>query len=184
MEAERCPKCAGMAVLPGCSLSIDVGDGICLVPPGALPPGWNPGIPAPFAMSCCLSCGHAWTQIKPETIVHYIQTHGSELGKQNLETVVKGPYRDLPDFPEARAAADKVAEVDALVATGHDVEARRRYRELTGTTWDHAIASINGWSALDRPKKLAVFGWCPKDKGPADKPEGPGHPMRDRWLDA
>ena len=106
-----------------------------------------------------------------------------KLGKQYLETIIKGPYRDLPDFPEARQAAEKVAEIDALVASGRDVDARRRYRDLTGTTWDHALASINGWRALDRPKKLAVFGWCPKDRGPGDERETPVHPMRDRWLD-
>ena len=109
--------------------------------------------------------------------------HGTELGKQYLETILKGPYHDLPDHLAAREAADKTAEVDELVVSWQEAAATRRYRDLTGKTWDQSIADIRKWRNHDREKKLALFGWCPNEKAPAKEPEDQVHPMRDHWLD-
>ncbi len=132
---------------------------------------------------CCLCCGHVWGRLRPEELRAFLGLNASELGKQHFETILDGPYHDLPDQPAAHEAADKVAEIDALMVTGKDAGATRRYRELTGTTWDQAIAGISAWRYHDRAKKLALFGWPPKEKTPAEGTEPEGHPMRDRWLD-
>jgi hypothetical protein len=130
-----------------------------------------------------LSCGHVWTRLQPDELRAFIGLSGTELGKQHFETILHGPYHDLPNVPAAHGAADKVAELDALVASGKDAEATRRYRDLSGMTWDQAIAGIWGWRYQERAKKLALFGWPPKEKTPTDEAEAEGHPMRDRWLD-
>ena len=67
-----------------------------------------------------------------------------------LETSISGPYHDLPDIPEARQAGDCVVEIDALVLAGNGLEAFRRFRQLTGKTWDEAHATIPTWFDLKR----------------------------------
>jgi hypothetical protein len=89
----------------------------------------------------------------------------------------------VPDDPEAREAAERVAEIDALVLADRRPEATRRYREVTGTSWDDALAALRGWHDLERTNKLALCGWCPKEPYRIDKLEEPSHPMLDPWID-
>jgi hypothetical protein len=131
----------------------------------------------------CLSCGLVWATLELEQVLAFIGANGTELGKQYIEMIRDGPNRGLPDLPEARAAAERVAEIDGLVISGKRREATRRYRELTGTTWDQAILAIRGWRNHERAKKLAFFGWCLKEKTPAVERETPAHPMHDVLLD-
>ena len=181
MEVKRCPNCAGPKTLPGRVVCGD-GQGAFLSPVGAAN-GWKIGVPISAGFHCCLGCGHVWSSLAPEQVLRFIGAHGTDLGKQYLETVLKGPYHDLPDHPGAREAADRAAEIDELVVSWQDAAATRRYRDLTGKTWDQSIADIRRWRDHDRAKKLALFGWCPDEKADGKEPEFEGHPLRDRWLD-
>jgi len=182
MKFKCCPNCAGSKILP-CRVLSGEGQSVFLSPAGMGAVRWNLGVPVSSGFHCCLCCGHVWSRLEPDQVLTFIGAHGTELGKQYLETIQKGPYHDLPDHPAAREAADKAAEVDALVVSCQVAAARRRYRELTGKTWDQAIDDIRHWRQADRTKKLALFGWCPKEKADAEEHETHGHPMRDRWLD-
>jgi hypothetical protein len=88
----------------------------------------------------------------------------------------------LPVTPDAIEAAQKVAEIDALVLLRQS-EATRRYRDLAACTWDQAINDVRGWHNLKRAEKLARFGWVLKEPRRKDDPEGRDHPMRDPLLD-
>lgn len=185
MEVESCPNCASAKTLPG-HLHSGGGGGAFLTPLILTPVGagiQRIGVTVSSGFHCCLSCGRVWGRLNPDQVQAFIGTHGTKLGKQCLETLLKGPYHDLPDHPAAREAAEHVAEIDALMVAGQKGVATRRYRDLTGKTWDEAIADMLHWSARERAEKLALFGWCPKEK-PDDKHGQPvSHPMRDRWLD-
>ena len=103
--------------------------------------------------------------------------------KQHLECSVSGPYRDVPEVPKARKAADGVAELDALIIAGNQLDATRRLRQLASCTWDDAIHALRGWVDLERAKKLALLGWRPKVKDLVTEAGLRDHPMRDRLLD-
>ncbi len=94
-----------------------------------------------------------------------------------------GPGHDLPDVPEAREAAAKVAALDALIGADKQPEATRRYRELTGMSWDQAIDVMRHWRELKRAEKLAHFGWQPKGKPTPEPSPVQGHPLHDPELD-
>jgi hypothetical protein len=182
MDATPCPNCGGPAFLPGRVVAVE-GQSVFFSPAGTRAVGWNVGIPVSAGFQCCLRCGHLWSRLAPEQVKTFIGLRGTELGKQYLETLLEGPYHDLPDDPAAREAADKAAEIDALVVSCQEGAATRRFRELTGKTWDQSIADLRHWRDHDRTKKLALFGWRPKEKAEAKGHETQGHPMRDRWLD-
>src|SRR5262249_3174482 len=94
-----------------------------------------------------------------------------------------GTYHGLPESAEAYAAADRIVEIDSLVAMGRTTVAIRRYRELMHTTWDEAIHALRGWAGLTRDEKLGRAGWNPKDATPSKDAGSGGHPLRDHWLD-
>jgi hypothetical protein len=184
MEAQSCPKCAGTSVMAGSVVNpSEVGGPLCFVPPGC--PVFRLQIGVAFAgpFHYCLSCGHLWTDLAPEKLRSFIERFGGKLARDNYDRLVSGPYRGLPDDPEAHEAADQVAEIDSLVLAGKDGEATRRYRDLTGATWDQAVNLIRGWHDLERARKLALCGWGPKDPPRFEKSEMREHPMLDRWLD-
>jgi hypothetical protein len=112
-----------------------------------------------------------------------IRTRGTELVRQQLEDLEHGLHHDLPDSTVARLAADKAREIDSLVLNDKQVDAIRRFHELTEYTWDQCLETMRGWRDLTRAKKLALFGWAPKGKLQTTDVETPDHPMRDRWLD-
>lgn len=186
MSSERCPQCSGTQVLLNCAFKGQGDYGVRFVPTGVLTTPWDLGA---FASSdftgfrLCLSCGHLWSRLNPGRVRTLIATHGTKLGKQYLETVLNGPDHDLPDVPEARAAAEGVAQIDVLLIGHKTPEATRRLRELTGMTWDQAIAAVLGWSDYDRAKKLALLGWEPKEKANDGAAANQADPMRDRWID-
>jgi hypothetical protein len=133
----------------------------------------------------CLSCGHVGTlSVDPERLRAFIVNNGNELARQQLECFEAGPYHGLPKSAEAYAAADRVVEIDSLVAIGRKSEATRRFRELMHITWDEAINALRGWAGLTRDEKLARVGWHPKAAIPSKETESGGHPLQDRWLDA
>ena len=178
MEGVSCPNCSGSKTLPG-QLYYGESQGVVFCPAGIR--GFL-GVPVFSGFCCCLDCGHVWSRLAPDQLEGLIGAHGTELAKQYLKTVHLGPFHDLPDHPAAREAALKAAEIDELVVKGRDGAATRRYRELTGKTWDQSIAQIGRWRHLVRTAKLALFGWSPKRK--ADKEDRTqAHPMGDRWLD-
>lgn len=182
MEVLRCPGCGGPKILPAQVLSGE-GNAIFLYPAGASSVRWDLGVALSGGFHCCLNCGLVWNRLNPEQIQEFLGNHGTELGKQYLETVLKGPYHDLPDDPGARQAADRATEIDALLVSWRDGAATRRYREMTGKTWDQALNDIKHWRKYPRAMKLALFGWPPEEKRQDKGREGRTHPMRDPWLD-
>jgi hypothetical protein len=131
----------------------------------------------------CSACGHVWSSVAPAELRASIDVHGRELAKQYMKLTNAGRYHDLPDDPEARRAADKVALIDSSVWAGRGVDAKRRYHELTGRTWDETHKDIDGWVDLTRARKLALFGWRFKEEILGENAELRYHPMRDRDLD-
>lgn len=182
MEIQPCPKCkASTVVINGYVMpSGEAGRGTstCFVPCNARTFRRKVGVNLQYGFSACSSCGHLWTSLAPDELRVFIQTFGTKLARQHLQTLEAGPSHDLPDTPEAREAGTRVAEIDALVLQGKQPEATRRYRELMPTTWDKAIDAVRDWQDLERPQKLARFGWQPKEGS-----EPTDHPMSDRLLD-
>jgi hypothetical protein len=173
MEPERCPRCGEATVVGG---SINV--------PGE---GGGPGIFVPnesqaFASyvwvrtsgvyHACASCGHVWSSLDPAALRKFIQAHGKEVAKQQLDEFDHGPNRGLPDTELAHEIAERVAEIDALVRSGKP-GAIGRYRDLRGVTWDQAIKETREWRTMKRDEKLALLGWEPKQKEPIDNLDSP-----------
>jgi hypothetical protein len=184
VETERCPKCDAPTVIAGhLATPGEGGANLCSVPRNTRFLRWKSGVGVPVSFLSCSSCGHLWTSLAPEELRAFIEKYGEELAKQQLESFEAGPDHDLPDCPEAREAADGVAEIDALVRADRQGEATRRYRELTRTKWDEAVDAVRGWRHLKRDRKLAMLGWRPKGSHQDDDPDVPDHPMRDRLLD-
>jgi hypothetical protein len=182
MESARCMKCGASTLVAGRVLS-----GFMFLANNTRIFSPQEGVPlcldsnAGFA---CLSCGHVGTlSVDPNRLRAFIVKHGNELARQQLECFEAGPYHGLPESAEAHAAADRVVEIDFLVAIGRGSEATRRYRGLMHTTWDRAIDALRGWSGLTREEKLTRVGWCPKEATASKEAESGGHPLRDRWLD-
>ena len=144
---------------------------------------WGKAIQLTCGFLCCWSCGHVWGSLAPEELRVFIEDHGREVAKQHRDASEFGSDHGLPDRPEARRAAQGVSEIDALVLSGRKREARRRYRQLTGSTWYQALMAFRGWHDLERARKLALFGWSPKDESQAGKSATLGHPLKDRLLD-
>jgi hypothetical protein len=116
--------------------------------------------------------------VKPEELRQFLTDYGDEMARQDLTSLdaAPGPDPGLPDTTQARAAAEGVAEVDALVRAEKTGAATGRYRDLSGCTWDEAIGALRTWRSMTRVEKLRRLGWPPKEP-PGD------HPMRDRLLD-
>jgi hypothetical protein len=180
MEAKRCPMCQKSMVIVGSGRAVD--RSVTFVPSGIQPSVFEPGVPPTW--NACLACGHLWASVAPQSLRAFIAARGSELLKQHVDQLDRGPAYDLPDFLKARQAAEKVAEIDGLILAGRQTEATRRYRELTRATWDRALETMRGWRNLKRPEKLALLGWAPDEKASAVISEANGHPMADHWLDA
>jgi hypothetical protein len=179
MSTTCCPSCGSKAVYPG-----------RLVSPGEFNPAWwfvphfnQKLVGVQVGFIACSACGHVWSRVAPGELRVSIDLHGRELAKQYLKATNAGPYHDLPDDPEAKRAGDAVALFDFLILTGTGVDAKRRYHELTGRTWDQTHKDIDGWADMTRARKLALFGWRSKDEILAEKAELRDHPMRDRDLD-
>jgi hypothetical protein len=127
------------------------------------------GAAVPAEARACLSCGHLWAHLEPSHLRRFIRDYTGELGRQYLDELERGPYRDLPDTDLAREIGDQIAELDAIARNGSAGKVVRRYREFRGVTWDQALKDVTKWSELKRPKKLALFGWIPKkEKEPFD----------------
>jgi hypothetical protein len=179
MEASRCQACGNSTFVPG-SLVVSEGGRVY----GFAPAFTHSYVKLRAAFHACTSCGHVWATVAPDELRSSIHRHGNSLVKQFLHSSVYGPYRDVPDVPEARKAAHGVAEIDALILAGNGLEAVRRCRQLTGKTWDDVHASIAKWADLGRARKLALFGWHPKEKlDDEEDSEQREHPMHDRLLD-
>jgi hypothetical protein len=131
----------------------------------------------------CMSCGHCSASVDPEELRRAIARSGTELVREHVKLLDLGPYFDLPDIAEARKAADQVMEIDTLVLAGRVVEAKRRFLELTGQSWDDVLVVMSKWADLKRPRKLALLGWRPKHEIDDDKVATRDHPMHDHVLD-
>jgi hypothetical protein len=179
MEACRCQSCGKPTVVPGHLVGTE-GSQVW----GFVPALTRSQVMLRVAFHACVSCGHVWAKVEPAEVRNAIEKRGKELIKQHLETCVSGPYRDLPDVPEARSAAEGVAEIDYLILAGNQLDATRRFRQLSGCIWDEAIDLIRGWVGLERAHKLVLLGWRPQGKD-LDNESGrlQDHPMRDRVLD-
>jgi hypothetical protein len=177
MESRPCPVCKGTTVIPDHVRTDEI------LAPRFIPcHSTGPGVSLTFSFLSCCSCGHIWSSVDPKDLRSYIEEHGNELVRQQLEPYARDPFHGLPDCPDAHEAAKGVAEIDDLVFTGKTIEAIRRYRELTHTKWGQAGEDVRAWHNLKRVRKLAMFGWHSKEAEIEGK-SAPEHPMRDRWLD-
>jgi hypothetical protein len=180
MEAKHCPMCQASTVLVGSVYS--EGGALAFAPTGSHVPLW--GLNFPLRWNTCLSCGNVWTSVNVQGVRAAIEASGSELLKQQVERLDHGPHHDVPSVPGALKASERVAEIDDLFLAGKEVEATRRFHELTGCTWDETVDSLRGWRQFKRAKKLALFGWQTEKKPAAAGAGGTSeHPMADRWLD-
>jgi hypothetical protein len=170
MESERCPGCGRATVVAG-SVNFPVeGHARCgstFVPRESPAYSSNVWVFTTGVYHACVSCGHLWSAVDAGALRRFIQVHGNELAKQQLDEFVHGPYRGLPDLAFARDIGDRVAEVDASMLSGKP-GAVGRYRDLKGVTWDQALKDMKNWRDLRREEKLALFGWEPKKKEPVD----------------
>lgn len=182
MNEVRCPKCRATTVV---ELQLFVTDphGQRYMVSGLLGLKLSVSrVPVQWLHSC-FSCGHIWTDMDPLSIRTFLEEECGELGKQYAAVLEFGPLHDLPDLPEAHEAGRGVAEMDVLVLAGKELEARRRFRELTHHRWNETIDAVTHWHTLKRSRKLALFGWQSKEGSDEVEPELADHPMRDRLLD-
>ncbi len=189
MEAWNCPSCGASTVIPGQVAPDQLTNG------GSRWAAWRfrpsgmryrgKGLPLACGFLSCWSCGHLWASLAAEELRIFIEERGREVARQHRDASEFGPDHGLPDRPEARRAAQAVSEIDALVLSGRRGEARRQYRQLTRSTWFQAFLALRGWQDLARARKLALFGWSPKDETPTGKGKLTtlGHPLADRSLD-
>jgi hypothetical protein len=174
--------CKASVIIPGRLGVANLGNSVVYFVPGGLPPSGPPaGVEVHF--SSCLSCGHVWASLDPGKLRTFIQVAGDELAKQWLDTLERGPNRDLPDVPEARRAALGVAEIDTLVMANQYPAATRRLRVLAGVTWDLSLSAIRDWRGWKREQKLEMLGWVSKESIKDNKLTTAEHPMSDPWLD-
>ncbi len=103
-------------------------------------------------------------------------------GNTSTARTLEGPYRDLPDSPDAREVGDLVAIIDSLLVFGKPGEATSLYRERVPSTWDQAVDRIRGWPGMRRSEKLRLFGWGPKQQAKGKHSEE-AHSLRDPRLD-
>jgi hypothetical protein len=179
METLPCPSCGHLDAVPGRVVGPEQWPASAFVPSHT-----GIGVKLRVSFRACLSCGHIWMSVPPEDLKSVIKCAGDELIKDYVIRLERGLYHDLPDIPETRRAADDVREIDTLVLAGQIVEATRRYRQLTGHTWDEVHAVIPHWAQLTRARRLAACGW--RAKGTVDdEPEltWREHPMHDPALD-
>jgi hypothetical protein len=178
MQTNCCPSCGKPTLVPG---NLVVSENYPIH--GFAPTGTQSHVKLRIAFQGCTSCGHVGASVVPEELRSAIERHGNELVKQNLVLSEFGRYHDLPDIPEARQAADGVAEIDGCLLAGNALEALRRFRQLTGQSWDDVHLVMSKWADLKRPRKLALLGWRPKHEIDDDKVAIRDHPMHDHVLD-
>ncbi len=179
MNAWRCPSCKASMVFPGRIVAPgEFGTGVWFAPNAT-----RTSVGVRVSFFACASCGHMWSSVAPGELRVSIASHGSELARQYLRSTNGDPNQDLPDTPEAEQAGDAVAAIDGLILTGQEVEARRKFHELTGRTWDETHTAMAGWIDMTRARKLALFGWRSKEDILEEKGQLRDHPMRDRELD-
>jgi hypothetical protein len=172
--------CNASTIIAG-SVLVGFGTPMAFVPHGVHPSLSEPGVP--MTWRACLSCGHTWNHVAPQDLRACIANRGTELLRQHVARLEHGPHHDLPDLPGAILAGQHVAEIDDLILAGKQTEATRRYRELTGKTWDQTLETMRDWRDLKRAAKLARFLWEAEEKSKASSTDATNHPMADRWLD-
>ncbi|QEH36197.1 hypothetical protein OJF2_47570 [Aquisphaera giovannonii] len=186
MEAEHCPACGKTLSMLGVARTLGEAAASQFVPNYVRSlRSWRDGVTLREGarFRCCLSCGHVWANLKPEELRAFIVAHGDELAKQALARGDAEAWYDLPDHPEARRAAEAVGEIDALFLAEKTAEAVRRFRELSGRTWDEAIEATRNWRAKRRAEKLALFGWQSKSPSGDVGERWAVHPLHDPLLD-
>lgn len=181
MDETRCPRCGGSVCFPGSVVGSEEAAPDFFFSPYSMWP--NRGIRLQIPFLSCLSCGHVWANLAPGELRNLIARRGGEVAKQYLECLTAGRYFDVPDIPEARKAADAVAEIDFQVLSGSQKGGVRRFHELSGRSWDETHAALRRWAEMPRAEKLALFGWRSKDDILAEKHDLESHPIFDRELD-
>lgn len=178
VEKPTCPACCSGVVVSG---PVRTGEyaGHGFVPRGLK--GWNTAyVPINPEFFACADCGMVWTNVVAGALPGFLERNLGPLGMECYRALRDGPGWDLPGHETAQAAARAVAEINDLMLRDRQPEATRKYRDLSGRTWDEASHAIFRWKKLTRAEKLALFGWEVKDK------EGRiagAHPLHDRLLD-
>ena len=168
MDQPTCPKCGGGKFVTGGCTS---GEGFsrAFVPGETRHLGFFRSVPIRMGFGACLDCGHLWGEVDPAALRSFIEKHGTELARQNLDRLDGRWPAGLPDNSAAREVAGRVAALDHLILSGLPTAVANRYREYTGATWPEAIAATRNWKKLPLTEKLARLGWTNgKAKVPAD----------------
>ena len=157
MNHAPCPRCGGSVTVIG-----------KIVQPGSETDTEINRDYTPFQepVRACLGCGLCWTEVDPVANLAAMAQQ-SPLLRQIVDRLLHGSLGGLPDTEWGRRLAAEVAEIDDLVFRGRPNIAMRRYRQLTGKTWDRALIEMDDWRKISRDEKLARFGWKPK-KPPTD----------------
>lgn len=183
MDTQSCPSCNATTVLEGRFVPSGDRGAVGFAPLGGTALAWRVGVELPGNFYWCSTCGLVWAKFPPERLRKYVRERCGALAWDYLQALELGPAHDLPDCPDARRAAEGVAEIDGLVLRGSQPEATRRYRELLPVTWDQAIDEVKHWRDRSRPEKLARFGWSVKPVHAKDGSGAADHPMHDPLLD-
>ena len=97
METKRCPNCGAWTVTEGRFLRYSgssIWGGLRFLPAGMRLfsfQWWFRGVAITKGIHCCLSCGHIWTNVDAEQLRSYIERHGDQYAKGDLEPFKKNP---------------------------------------------------------------------------------------------
>ena len=124
-----------------------------------------------------------WGHVNPDQLHAFVEAYADELTKQHILANRSSDVEDSQECAELQAAIHAMTEIDALFLSGLNSEATRRYRQISGGTWDQAIDTVRNWHQQTRSQKLALFGWQPKASVKDQMLARHDHPMRDPQLD-
>ena len=161
MSLNLCPRCGLAGSING---TLNPGDGVyapLFVPNHVNAFRKSPGVTLlRVDVSACVKCGLVWSELDAADLRELIQASGKPVARQHLDRILHGRDLDLPQTEAALDISAKIAEIDAIVMAGKTGEVTRRYRDITGVSWDQAIKDTRHWRDLGRVEKLALFGWA------------------------
>jgi hypothetical protein len=138
------------------------------------------GLPLDKPFRCCTLCGLIWSRVDREEVLAFVKRRTEAAAQLRAEHIA----RQLAEASGEELALVKISEIESQIAWGvEDGSAVRRFRELTGGTWDQAIRAINRWPDLTLKEKMAHFGWAPVEKIKVSLKANQVHPLHDFELD-
>ena len=135
---------------------------------------WAMGVSFTRGFAACLSCGHVWGAVDPAALRSFVAQYCDEVVPpaddevdRRLADLAAKAMEHLPDTKAGREIAAILAALDRLVSSGKAADLPKRYRALTGATWEEAARVTREWQYRTREEKLQRLGRVEK-KGPLD----------------